>query len=150
MPQPGRNVLKPTDDIVETAPRRQPELTGPESCAILVYMITQPYYDKQLKALVVPGRQHTIATLVAAIDRVRQAKGMTSYAIAKTTGLAVSINAADRMFRGYQNAGQQVQDRVNDADSPGRVRLRTALQIIQAMGYDLELVARESPGRSDI
>jgi transcriptional regulator with XRE-family HTH domain len=112
-------------------------------------MRPEPRYDQKLKVVVVPGRPHTLKTLAEAIERARKAKGMTAYAVAKASGMKVSVNGATRMIKGYAATGQSMRDRVNNPDAAGRVRLETALFFVQALGYDLELVVRESPGRSD-
>jgi len=98
---------------------------------------------------VVPGRPHTAASLVSQLDHLRQQRGMTAYGIAKVTGLGVSINAVTRLFTGYASLGREA-DRVNDPSEVGRVHLSTFLQVIHALGYDVEIVSREAPGRSEL
>lgn len=96
---------------------------------------------------VVPGKPHTLETLVAILAKHKKANGISDYRIVKTTGMAVGQHSVTRFFHGYTNPTEAA--RVPDPTVPGRTSLAIALRIVQAMGLDLEVVAREAPGKTD-
>jgi hypothetical protein len=92
---------------------------------------------------VIPGKPHTIESLVAVLAKHKKAHGISDYRIVKTTGMGVGQAAVRRLFRGYK--GTTEAGRVPEPEVPGRITLRAALTIVHAMGLDLEVVLREPP-----
>jgi hypothetical protein len=101
----------------------------------------QSSFDPNLGMFVIPGRPHTLESLVEQAERFRKAKEITRYRICKNSGMNVSQKSADRFFQGYQCPSDT--KAVKDSPGPGRVSLETALEILHAMGLDLEVVVRE-------
>jgi len=91
---------------------------------------------------VVPGKPHTVETLVATLAKYKKAARISDYRIIKTTGMDVSQSSVRRFFYGYTTPAEAA--RVPDPMVPGRTSLAIALRIVQAMGLDLEVVMRES------
>jgi len=103
--------------------------------------------SEQASVPVVPGKPHTVESLVAALAKYKKAHGISDYRIVKTTGMEVGQSSVSRFFKGYTNPTEVA--RVPDPTMPGRTSLAIALRIVQAMGLDLEVVAREAPGKTD-
>ncbi|MBI4582315.1 MAG: hypothetical protein HY718_21655 [Planctomycetes bacterium] len=97
-----------------------------------------------MEALVVPGEPQTLESIVETVQAICRRQGATGYSIAKATGLQVAIDTASRFLHGYKKSGEAAQSRVNDPNQPGRCRLESFLRIIQALGYDVEIVARQA------
>lgn len=90
---------------------------------------------------VVPGKPHTVESLVATVAKFKKANGISDYQIMKLSGGVATQHAVSRFFRGYTIPSEVA--RVPDPTVPGRTSFAIALQIVQAMGLDLEVVMRE-------
>lgn len=102
--------------------------------------------DKRVQGLlVVPGKPHTIESLVATVTKFKEANGISDYRIMKSSGNIVTQHSVSRFFRGYTIPSEAA--RVPNPTVPGRTSLAIALQIVQAMGLDLEVVVREAPDK---
>lgn len=102
--------------------------------------------DKRVQGLlVVPGKPHTIESLVATLAKFKEANGISDYRIMRSSGGVATQHAVSRFFRGYTIPSEVA--RVPNPTVPGRTSFAIALQIVQAMGLDLEVVVREAPDK---
>lgn len=108
----------------------------------------EPFFDPKQQIVVVPGQKTTIHKLAGKLLKLKDAKKLSAYRIAKETGL--TRDAVLRLFSGYMKVGKRDRETIRDPHRPGRVRLETALAIVQALGADIEIVSRETLGRSPI
>ena len=97
---------------------------------------------------VVPGEEHTVETLVAVLADSCRRRRITPYRLSKVSG--VTLPAVQRFFQGYKGTTEGREGTVNNPEEVGRVRLDTFLKIVQAAGYDVEIVQRHPPGRSEL
>lgn len=109
-------------------------------------------YSPELQALVVPGERYTLNKLVRDIAERMDRQKLTAYSLSRRVerqfGVPMTADPVYRLVKGYAAAGEGVRGRVNDPDAPGRIRLDKFLLIVQALGFDVELVAREAPARA--
>lgn len=97
---------------------------------------------------VVPGDTHSVRSLVRVLARACESRGITPYRLHRVSG--VTLPAVQRFFQGYKNTTEGREGTVNNPEEVGRVRLDTFLKIVQAAGYDVEIVQRHPPGRSEL
>jgi len=107
-----------------------------------------PAFDPELKVLIVPGKTHTAESLAILLGRKIKERGITRYRIMRTTGL--TMGAVNHFFQGYKSTTEAKEGTVKDPLVAGRVTLATFLKIVQGLGYDVEIVAREKPGRQGL
>ncbi|HSW46613.1 MAG TPA: hypothetical protein VLM89_13700 [Phycisphaerae bacterium] len=103
-------------------------------------------FDTDLKAFVVPGKPSSIDSLVTFIAKRCKERNISPYRIMRMTGMTQT--PVYHFFQGYR--GTSKAGLVKNPESVGRVRLDTFLKIVQSLGFDIEIVAREKPGRDEL
>lgn len=95
------------------------------------------HWNNEHRMLVVSGRRSTVRSLAATLAVTQKRLKLSLYRIAQ--GRSFTRDSVVRLLKGYGPLGRT---RVMDPEEPGRVRLGTFLEILEAMGLDIEIVIR--------